>query len=828
MSAKNIVEILEIESLINKLFIDVCNHQFVALQGPSGSGKTNSILPELSRKLSQDGTRVVYISADEEQQVTQLYAFEHLLNIQKYEKKQTEKQRRGIGKLIDGLSPVKFMAGLLDIVPTESIEAELMLDEHLTEKEVSILTLLNNLCSVQKCVLVIDHFAWLDRTSLKLLKYIFSPNKHKHLQLLDELVVLAILTDEHLALSLEKDISQLINQSILHKTNLPPTDKINKILKYYNPEASLSVKDTNIVYQFSKGHLEVLKIIASLLKNSDNINHLFKAGSECLLEKIYLLSFNKSARDISVNVLKKLGEISFLGDKFSKKQISCLLGHEGEQLTDYELQVASDLGIIEKYDTTHYLFTHEFHKNSLSSFVEKNNQEIHRKVSDCLKRLLPSCYRLRAYHLQKAGEHEKAAVMLVHGAIQLLSNKQSPLSHLNEFEAELLKSESKLCLIAIFTKAYEYFHTNRFREVILELEGLGIDVAYTLMAERDYLIALAYIEMHNKESFQLANKLVSRWSTLDTNHELELWSKLTLLRIQSLVLNGEISRAKIEESNLSQKLKRLQPIDSRLIEYLHIQNRKATSLKISEIAERNIKVALDYFFASSPPRYRENIFEAYKTLVNYTAVLINLGNFKEASKYCNQAFKYIKDNSQFKFQRNDILANNYVISSFKSGKLSIKDACDSQKKVTLSKHCNNDNHIQRSNYIGFLIIQGSTDKAWLEINSLKTEIHEKRIDESYITYNLFNNIMILNLITNKMTGFEAYYNKTISIVKGSQWPAETVILKRLNHIYSKRQQLIGKGYYQIESEVSQIDKSSMWLFYGNPVTLCELQFWASS
>lgn len=825
-------EELDRENMANSLmeFLDVSENSVAVVYGPSGSGKswyTRSI----GALWEEAGGVTVTAEGDQAKCHRDLFPLTYSLaalpkSWHSVAKKHGRKLATGVGSVLATLAagftvPQSIGDGLIDLITGDEKEKL----PFLTEGELKALQTLKKLSANKACLLIVDDYQWWDKASKDFISLLHSEQLRAKVKVLSNLRTIIVIREDNDTPNLLRDVAKIYPEAhLVQELKLCTAIQFPQVLQSMGLQIEIDDSINQQLYDITGGHLKVVDRLIKHLNAAGQATGALHSTSQYELlmsiisERLVLLEEDAG------QVLQVLKFASVVGKSFTKHELICLTHHKSDHI-DAFINVAVDERLISR-SQDRLAFSHDIILEAIKQSKSPNSiLEINRRYSDCLRLLAPGEYALRSDIHHHLNDHHTSAVLAIQAILKLdrghvRSTHVAPSSLLDRVEEQGLIDTLKS-----LRRANNCFRSAHFADGIKEIDGMPTPDHESLHAEAEYVRCLNLMEMETSEAFDDAISRLSSFVGFEKN-EFELGIRFRLLKQQVLVLAGDISGAKVEETQAFRALSSRVKYDVDSAIKIHVANRKADAIYQTDVAINKVERSVQFFQGEGDPSTPLYPLEYYKSLTNLMGILIKLGAHSKANDAALIASNLIRENPEILFPRRDLLVNNSILAKVRSDQDYISAAA-SMRMLSRSSEAGGENIIYRCNYVGLALLEGNHLGAREALDELQNEIASKSISEGYLVYYARCHEITWQWFFGSKDQAKILFTDFEMFVESLSWPSLPYIQMRTSKM---RIHLSGVGTSDMHAwDSGHIDREEIgpaWQHYGRGVPLSEIQFWS--
>lgn len=789
-----------VQSIISK------EYQIINLCGPSGTGKSH-IIENVAAKFKDKANKIAVIQlyGDVGKKSIPYFPFNQYLEY-------SSNWKKGLGPFIEGIP--YFGVGIRHILDTTDCRHIIGSKRDIKDNA----TFSLNLSFSKELFLLFKRYSHIA---------IFCDDVHNFDQ--DSIDYLrGIITEfnvigKRISVLTSYNITEQANPYILSRHNClcinlhyPSKIEIVPILHQWGFDITNNTDDVDAIYAATGGHLVLLNQVCRFYSQNNNE---FKINTDNDV-LFYGELIDKRIREtpsgkLIINLLESLAAI---GRSATINELKCALNNiESIHQTIID---AISLNLLSK-DSSSVSFVNDSLRKITLRRSHLNNLDFFMRYSRCLKTLMPSDYERRALAEELAGNHLQSQVLSGLHFIEQIREGLFP-NLITIDDTQVLKC------IQILSKAYRISFNGENDAALKYLinESKGITESL-LRLEIKYAIYTFRFKSNQIDSREIA--LYSLIGDLDNcdQEEIELWSRLTRIRI---VLESALSRIEEARSTYREHQNRLrsrEKYDNRLAKAYYECQLLSDSLYEPD-AVHTILLEL-YHKINKRVSYGdvESLSLYYKVLINLSGNSIMVGLHEDACQYAEKAIQLVEKCDFMQFPNADLAINNYLLSSYYLKSMSSSELVEKFQNVVKNHQYDEDEILIKLNYAGFLLLT----KQFKEALFVMDEIADKKedpLDAYYQYYYLFDRSLTLyfmgeiketmmiidsleNIITSAFPTRTQYYQKHYSIVRRLlQDETSYKSLQSLQNAFTNRQELY---------------LSSDWEYFKTVYLFSDLQIW---
>lgn len=626
--------------------------------------------------------------------------------------------------------------------------------------EQEIISKIQFLIQQNNVILFLDDLHWWDKRSIQLLDIIirqidFSSLKNKLKIFFAVTPNQSTLNQQYLQNIIEKACAKHLEFPILEYADF------KRILRIYlKPSDDKIDKQLSILYKTINNHMKILhEIIKELKKGKSVLSFDTASGQEYLKELLEdrLREYGATGKLIS----KVLEYASIIGISFSYYELEKIINLNSQEFRKIILH-AKEMELIETTSEKDIaIFAHQIIRELFESRVKSNNLEsiYYLTLEQCISQIKPAEFLRRARYLVKAGELEKASILYLLEFLQEMRNYNGVNPDL-EIEAEPLLSEELSWYIEHMKKANVYHTQKNYEAALEELDLIEEFYSPSLIAEKKLLQSFCYTKSLDKDIRIHSLECIESFEELkDVDNEIEVYERIQNRLISVYAHLGRLKEAAMAEYRLMQNLRLRYQYDENARVRLNIARRTYNIIHDCKSSMTFMEKAMEYFAPEDKFSVPVNLKHYYISLVNYSSILTSNGLFEQGNNYMKEAFKLEKNFTTFIFPRQQILYNNYIISSYLCGKMKVSECISALESIIAQLPLIAERLTYTSNLSIFYALSNNIEKA-KEI--LVDEIIKQNVEhdvEGFYKYRSFTNLAIYQyLLGNKCEAIERLHS----------------------------------------------------------------------
>ncbi|MRN52655.1 DEAD/DEAH box helicase family protein [Paenibacillus monticola] len=813
------------------------NKKLFMISGPSGSGK--SYITEQIQKVWSNGrdNNSLVLAGEDYLADAELHPFNKCFSGNEQLKKNfwVNKSKKTLSKLP---ADVPWIGSFLESFVFDLLHmGESQIESYnssLTKEQLDMVFKLRYILFKGNFLICIDNLHWWDKSSLDLLFELLEGRK-SNMGFLSNVVFIINITTNQTTVD-EKRVERIKKNFNFSNYNAEVISKeeYGNVLTYLGLTKQLDNKLVELLYSATNGHLLVTQDIIKYINDNeftdqDEYSSFLKNTSLSILIEERLKNYGAKG-EIVTEVLKYA---SIIGRSFTFLELESLTKKSKFEIKDI-IGKANDLSLVETGDERAQ-FIHEIVRELFYSKLCDNKSFYYNAAAEALKIVAPAKYLTRANFLLQAGLIKEGSVLYIIEYLRKLRLKEIVDI---EYTRSLMLYAKELPddrYINIMKISYNLYHSQEYEKCIAELDTIENMYPQLLLAERDYLMSICLSKQIESRSRHKAVNCLELYSNFDQlEQEGEIWSRImSALMVAYVHIDDSINAEKTNKA-LFMYLGNRAAYDVEAQDKINILRRKSAAVCSTTTALRFTKRSVEYFEPQEGSNIPLSPFEYYMALNNFAANAIVCGQFIIAFESMIKVFNLVKFFSEMEFPRKEIIMNNYIISGFLSGCLTVEQGIQAYNQVFEQINFKHSDHVLlRMNQASLYASNYDVHTARAILYSLVEELENKENVEIYYQYCVESNLMVVEyLCKNKDKALELWNKLTVlQPIIGDK----VFYVKRNNMIKKIFDQEIvsdGKMWLNMLLEVSPhsntLDNIDLWEFYGKGYLFSDTQFWSES
>lgn len=675
------------------------------IQGPPGVGKS-WLASSIGALWEEGGGKTIVAQGDQLQSDAAYYALSLALAA-------LARRWASIGKdLAQVATAGERMAGTAGIItgtaqalshlrPTRQRAKKL----YLRKAEQEILFELAHLTRRRPLLIIADNLHWWDSKSLEFLGRLREPRMAEAFPFLEHLRMIAVQTVEpyqHTAHSNARDALLSHEATQYHDLTRPSRPAFSAVLKALGAPPETPPETTDLLYDFTGGHLTLAARCANRLSDGGGADILSATNSEEFVKRL-LTDRISSLGSVGTSALKILQIAAVLGLQFRRKELVCAFDDDPAEAARL-LRICRDEDVLDLSEETGQ-FAHDLLRQHFLSAGSLELTGIHERVAECLRLLRPGEYALRCTHMQRAERHRDAAALAVHAALELQREGQS-WQDLSAHTLRAIEDGGMTSIVDMCATAIAQFNQFDFPACRATLDRLPHSLPRSLAAEVDYLHATCLANTRSTVDRDAAVALLESWSGYETQ-EPELGVRLMQLRLFALTLAVDKGPGRALEGQIRQALMSRGDFDETAHDAMYTLDRCAASLHEPETALIRIRKATQHFGLSAERTVLRRPGEYFRCLVNLVAELVANAHYDEACDVNIRLEAFVAEYAPGTFPRLDYAGTNGILANYRAGAIELAEAVQRQRKVVMEHRVMADPFFVENALAVYLTLAGS-------------------------------------------------------------------------------------------------------------------------
>lgn len=817
-------EVIGSEKLVDRIENALIDATVVRITGDPGSGKS-TVASHVGIRWQDAGGSAVIATGDHKQADRAYFPFlAGLAELNRDWLKLLGQGSRSALKVLDVVQGTGGIAsGLFDLLGSARRQKIERATRTLNATEREIFGDLRRMAKGKPLLLIIDNAHWWDQHSISLLEQLLSPLMVGAVPELAAMKVLLVDTERAQAPSDESAFSKLtaLSEDSLSMENCAP-ERYGELLEAFGVTHDMPNGLVGEIHTITGGHLKLTEQVAAYLTERGAVQSVDDLPNleELIADRIRTLG--QRAQTIE----HCLSMASVMGLSFDLRELACAVD-SSPSATRKLLVDAEELSLV-RTNASVSAFAHDVLR---SFFLEQQSddaiRESKQQIEQCVSKLRPSDYELRAKLLIEAGRKNAARDLFALRNAQRLRLGVSLTSVIADTLEVFVDDEDFLEWTQRMAEGYDAIANGRHHEGFKTLSVPTHHETLLMGAERNYAAAICAMELQTADGFETTLRLLATWCEQVT-HEPDLRLRMQLILQQANVLYGRYEEARLIETTLEAELLTRTGYDEGAQWLLQVQNRRAGSVHSPEIAEVRIERSAAYF-----AKQTENsaaLVESYRSLTNLSGSRIQLGKYSLAHEAAQAAERLVVETEGVAFPRKDVLGNNLILAAYRTGEYSLTEATECQLAVVQSEDGRGDNFLQRCNLAAYLALSGEFDKASDGLDELNREVLNTKIEEGFLLYYLRSLEVGVALLGGHRIQAERMIKPLGELVDGLQWTTAAYVRRRQDVLEKMIAEASNDDVWTDQSLLSKYPKEigPCWDHVARLMPCVELDFWSDS
>lgn len=820
--------------LLPKILNSILNgNQRILLKGPSGSGKS-FIAESIAEQWIKSGQHhfVFFIKGDKNK--TDEYYFPYTEKINEIRNKKSFKTifKKSIVELTKSI-PVggDLVSYLVETLSNNKQEKKKDILQFFNETEKLIVLDIDKLFNKNNTLLIIDNIQWLDDGSLKITEILAKGNLSESFDSFNNLNILCTYSgnDDYIT---ERNVNEFVLNFNFDTYNIPylKQEEFLNALRSFGFDRGIDENLIALLYSIIGGHLVLIKALAEYLISQPTLQQVHEydifnsQSNNSIIEKLltYKLKIMGASSEQAIDILKYA---SIIGLSFNIEELECLSEIKKEKIIEYITK--SQKALLIDGNEKNNVFKHEIIREFFLERLSNEKYKYYYRFAECLRKLRPSDYLIRAKYLFDSGHLDEAIPIYI---IAVLKNVRDGMHTSEIIINRIVEFTEKVEIKDFYEKmvlAYDNFLKGKYRNASTILNSIEDFYALPLIAEKYYLLSLCSLKSMHIHELKISIEYLKTWDDLKED-EPEIWVRImsTLMTIRTDSYNYD--EGKKIERELTIFLAKRSKFDSSALINLNIIRRKASALHISELAYIRTKQSTDFFSEIDNSNSLVNPVQYYLSLINCSGNLISLGEYEEALNYSKQGLDLINEYLGIAFPESHICANNYIISGLLAKVFEPNQAIFMFNALNKNGDLTADKILIQNNYAIAYVYNNELKKAHDIWKKLFASTKKDDLDPYYIYFISINYASLLFLLGNFTEAKRIWKNMNSKI---PNVPDKVYIETRHNllaEVINSSEKMDWKVWDEYLSLKNSHTLGKAWKFYGRGFLLSDLQLWHES
>lgn len=794
----------------------------IALLGNSGCGKTTLTEHIIYSIINSSDEWMVFNFAGDEYCVEKDY-FPLISGLDSYCQKYNISKliRKTIPKLIDdGSERGSVLSYVLDTILNRKAENELYINNIFNEEEIDILYKIKSCISGKHCLFYLDNLHWWDSKSLHFF-YMLLKYSDTYLKELKHAIILCNITKDQ-AKPYEKKFNSIVSDFNFRCYNFEKLtqDEYSKCLKdmgFYIEEniSKLLYKLTNQNFAITRAALSSSSTYTSLSSEIRTDETKFLK----ILIEMRLSELGATGEQIT-EVLKYA---SLIGYAFSLNELEYLVPYNDNEVIQI-INKANSLYLVEPEQML-YHFTHEIIREFFRKKLEADNFTYLQKTIGCLKLLHPYDYTTRIGYLLKTGDVSE--LEKIYG-LKLVDQLEKTGSCEQNYELNIIVSDDAKNFYENIISAYIAFQNGNYTNAIRFLKCIEDIYCLEFLATRDILLSQCLTKSIAKNSREQAVSILEHYLENDKLFtEKQIWASTMQCLLAAYIHIRDISNAQVVLDKLYEFYGKNSKICSDYKKELNILRRKCTPFYELEVATIYLRKSVSFFSPSQNDYFILYPRQYFMSLINYSSNQICMGEFSAGFENAQIALSLYNQMPGMRFPRLEIAMNNYLLSSFLSKRMNIRDTITSFCALLQNLEDVADKVLIQMNLSALYLMDFQKDKAFSLLSILNADIEKSKCREFSYIYHVKTNLLIIAILEHNWQTAEMILNELEEIIPNLYQNFFFVKKHRLlTELVSQHKEVIYNDSFStiLLNEISSLN--SAWKYYGLLPAFDTLEYWS--
>lgn len=805
--------------------------RYILLSGMSGCGKTflsNCLCTWITEEFhTETAAKSIWFLGDNWCSQREYYPLLSGLNSlnEHYEIAKTVKT--GIVKTFS-FSPLggSFFEFAAEAILNRNGNANHKLNQVFSETEVDIILKLRNALRQNVKALYIDNLHWWDVKSIEFL-YLLFQNKDEFLPGLDNVIIIMNVTTNQTSQYEEKITAFLESLPLLRLVFAPfhyeeychALKEIGLITPEFDP------KILKLLFALSEGHLEVtIKTLALQIPFEETLDPESLVTQEGQYIRLLLerrLS-DLGATGQQIDDVLKFGAL--LGLSFTFLELEYITKYRQAELRSI-IKRANSVSLVETSQTD-CQFSHEIIREFFrQKALEQSEGFYYDRLIQCYQALYPTEYSLRIHYLLYIGNVAEIEKLYCLDQVHQL---ESGVTSQNQ-ELEVLLSEENREYLNAMSCAWMAYKAADYAQAQRQLRQIEDVYPIELLAERDYLAAIALTRSLVREECDRAYQLLS---TYETNRgrfqEPQIWSKVMLLLFAAFLHSGRREDCRRVQGILYSFYAETAPVCETYRRDLNVLRRKSIAIYELEISLSHLQKSVHYFQPRHSGDVPEYPREYFMSLVNYNANLLCLGRFTDAYESILEAAKLIEELPDIAFPRTETMYNNFLLSCYFVGQLQPYEIVPLYQLLLQNLPDMADKTIIQTNFAIFYIQTGDLESAEQLLTEMRDHLLESRAYEPSCLYHVEANLVALYLYKGDWVLAESHLKSLGALIpnidRSSYYVKKHTILEKI----IRERITFPDDPESVVLKVCPTFQTDAWNYFGRLFAYNTLEYWSEA
>lgn len=688
-----------------------------------------------------------------------------------------------------------------------------------------ILLRLDRVAGRGRLLIVLDDLQWWDEKSIGLVLLMISGRVNDMFPFLNNTAYLALTTTGQVATSPSYDALRPMFTGPEVRLGYCDESDFATVLAGLGLRMALRQDTARALYRITRGHLAIARQLVDYMNRSQTVDELLSLKSfEQFCERI--LDARVSGVGSEAPMLRDvLSCAAAIGMAFSKRELECIA-------SDYKpyvlkcIRAAKALNLFEERDST-LRFIHELFPRVLGTRDRDESKDLHSRFAKCLRHLRPGDYRSRTRHHREADEMIDAHTCEIQAFLADLREGRTP--HAVDDYPATSRHDSLRVFRALMERIYVAFQHGEYERAVSLGKAVDETLPPPLRAECDSVIASSKTRLLSEKDREEAAKLLERWTGL-SGEEPELWSRLALARIVALGQMNADTATKTATEHLLEHLSARESYDIGAERMMNRIKLRADLLYETDVAHYRLREAMSYFGPPTAGSAARDPLCYYLALLNLVGNEIMLGRYDDACATAAACKLYMEGvqgtTDDIRFPRPDVFANNTVLSAYRSGRISAREASAFMESIIATSPSSNDSPLMHSNRVAYAVAAGEVvGPELLEDRFAKLM---SRDYEPYFVYFVGNNLAATWLAIGNVPVAREYWRRIAPLVDRLEFQ----LIPHMPVRHARLTQMLRSDDCTLESCETTLRSFTAdavgptWDHHAHVFLLSELQLWA--
>lgn len=809
MTLTDIIGTTKIANTISdKLQTEICN---IHLQGDEGRGKT-FVAESIGKQLSSKEIAFIFLTGDQSRKEEDFYPLKMFVE---RKDKTLNKSIKILKETVAGIRIVgKGLQALLDEIDikkhkAKSIENILPFKSHI-EFSLHLIGLHKN---YKKTIIVCDDFDFFDRNTIE-----FLTSLNEGFLALDRSFNISFLIISTSTLSIFPRIGKN------YEFTLPPFNlsQIRLIVKLWSG-VSLSLEQLEMVKSSSGGHLQLLKILSSHIKVSQDIKGIGKSPDFMVS---IIDSRLKRLKDQYANIKNLLVAVFQSGKSSSTYELLCLLGEESN--IQETLKSAVQMNLLSIKDG-YIHFTHPVIEDYVKVFQYSSKTSFYKKLGQCLHKLSPSDYLRRAVVEELNLNPDQVDILWT---LHYIKGMRQGIQNESTYKKKISSSSLGLNLqnaIKHFEACYELALSGSLDDTLIALEEIPDALPREIVCEKYFLKCETLAKKIAKIPKEEALEIIKAWEGI-RDIEPEIWYRLMQLKILCAAELGQTSIAREAEGQIVNYFSSRITFDTGAASTLDRLNIFSEILYTPEIAHKKLLLVEQKLSADIENEHFHKIVDLYIARTNLSANSLVLNENEKSIYFAQSAIALMNEYNELRFPYDEVPLSNLCLAMISKDSRTLPGVIERYEQIYKSSKIEENKMLIDMNYAGLLVLNDRYDEArYILENSMY--IPEPGIDDSFYSYYYWCNLCLILFLLGETSQAQQHLKKIKDIV-GDVAP---ILAKYYHKHYELLEEVVGNSNIRSHKEIIAyferrlpIFSSKIWNRFKYGYLLTDIQIWTTS